>query len=265
MSAVKVRSACRYEPETIGKTGKVSPELGVVLGVPRLDASKTVAGELGEGGGELVAAETKGVRMGDDRQSPGRSRQLDGFSSCEPLAIDVADSALGEIPVERIGNVGGVAAFHENGCDVWPSHHVAACPLGDVLVRDVDADLSQRSEDSAVAVVPRSAQSLERVLERPPARLEEIHEHVHRSGWPLDRQLGAGDEAHPVECSGLPSLGDAIESVMVGQRQCGEAGSGRQLYHVRRWIGPVRSIGVKVEIYCHEGRESGVRSGWHRH
>ena len=79
------------------------------------------------------------------------------------------------------------------------------------------AHFGQASQEAVITVIPGDLQADQLVLERPFARFQEIHEHVHR-GRVLAGNLRAGNKLDADLTGSRPGGRDAVLTVVVSQR-----------------------------------------------
>jgi hypothetical protein len=91
----------------------------------------------------------------------------------------------------------------------------------------------------ASSLFPASLELSQFVFEGVGARFQEVHQHVHRAGFPIDGQFGPGDEMNAGGGGGPARLGNSIEVVVIGERDGRKAdlnGFGNDLHRFIRAV-----------------------------
>ncbi len=132
-----------------------------------------------------------------------------------------------------------------------PSCDAAPGLCGQLVLGHLDTEFVESFDDADVASCPSALQAGQAVLQRSRSRFEEQHNQVQRAGRPFTRDLDAGYQAQADCFGGDPRLGNAVERVVVGQRQRRETDGVCLLDQFGRRVGPVRVAAVGVQIDGH--------------
>jgi len=252
--AVIVGAAGAEQAAARGDLG-VAPLVGLALiGVPNLEGVEAGRGPATD---ELFFArgvgliETRG--MGQRRDAAGGADAVDGLAHGRIVAFHIRRTGLAEKDVEGFANVGSVAAADEQRGEVRAGGDVLTERLG-ILETDIDTHGLQAGGDGAVALAAFPAQAEQPVAELRSRVVEEVGQQVGIAaagiGLVLDAraQLDAADQLQAFAGGGRAHSVEAGESVVVGDGQRVQAGSGGAAYQLLGRVGTVRSGGVGVQV-----------------
>jgi hypothetical protein len=133
-----------------------------------------------------------------------------------------------------------------------------ACELEHVVESDVVPGLSQGSDHLHGAFEPVVAQFEEAFGQRAGGVVDEVAEDVTVGAVEPGGELDPGDDGDGQALTGFDSRPDALDGVVIGDRQHVEPGGGRQFDETRGRERAVRSRAVDVEVRLHGGLSSAL-------
>ncbi len=209
--------------------------------------------------------------MGQHREGAGLEGQGDSRQRGQPFFFYVGRAAFGQPAVEGILNRSGHALPDQDGRYVRAARPGTPGLRFELLRRHRQPELRQPGDEQFVAVVPGDLQPQQLVLQRALAGFEKVDEHVHGAGV-LAGDLGAGHQLDARFGRLFAGGGDAVLTVVVGERERGQARLGGQGHELFWGVAPVGDgrVGVQVDHsappYCAERLSfgpyysSGIRS-----
>jgi hypothetical protein len=204
-----------------------------------------VESHCGESLDPLVRSVLTRVRENGNAAAPVNQRNR--FRNRDAALVEIRWPSCTEVPIECVTEVHRPSIFDERPSDVRPSYRRIAGHSQHVLESDTDAESVEQSDDAFRTFTPR-------VLEHDECTAHFIEqrdvqaEHMDLIGRFVGGQLDAGDELDAEPLRGILRLGDPLDCVVIGQRECLKSGVARGKNH-HLWR--VRSIGrrrMEVEI-----------------
>jgi hypothetical protein len=156
--------------------------------------------------------------VGEDGGAARVGHQPDGVARAEGLVRDVRGRAVGEEAVERVLAVARVPGGHEGVGHVGPADGPAR-PGGDVGERDRDAHRHEPADDPGGPVRAGRAQLGQAGGDRLGRHVGEVGEQVQRARGRAHRHLDPRDHPDAEGGARLERLGNAVEGVVVGDRE----------------------------------------------
>jgi hypothetical protein len=226
-----------------GQRQKAGAVFGAVRRVQDLNSIQTVPDEEFH---SLTCARRS--RVGKDRQSSAFVHQLDSLGQVNSALVYVTGASVTQVLVESVSHIECPAILHQGSRHVRSPQRGVGRNREHIVERYPHADRVEAPHDLLGPVTSRFAKNLELTIHFLDA-IDVQPQKVHFLGTLVGAQLDSRHESqsHTRGCGRGAS--DAIDRVMVCQRDRRQTGGVRFRYHRFGWICPVRCGGMEVKVH----------------
>ena len=245
---MKVRSPCLDKPQFLGKAPKPASLSGGVLGIIDLDPHESPMGEGGHKPLEVLSGQIQGPWMSQNRNPTGLEDKIDGLSDLKAIFIDIGRGPPGQITAKSLVDGSDVTSVDEQLREVRPADLPASGGLDNILVCDINPKTVQFFDNPGISLRPCLLEPGELCREYTFSGLDEVTEEVETAVCEIGTDLDTGDDLHRQMFSRLLGLVNAIDGVVIRDRDGLETFFPGQVDHLGGGHCTVGSGGVNVEV-----------------
>ena len=240
--AVPVGAAARNKRKMIDQRPEANNIFSGVARVSNLDAVDAVRDEHRD---SLASSRMRGMR--EDSEAPSPMNEPNRVRHREAFLRDVRGTTIAEVPIERVSEIDRPPLGDHGTRNVWTSDRAASGLLHHRLEIDPYAELVETRDDSRRAVPAHLPKPHKLGLERPGVgqmQTENVRFAVAFHGAELD----ARDDAHAELGAGGRCFRDAVDRVVISERDRGQPDSLRFADDVGRRSRPVGRCGMRMQV-----------------